>query len=451
MLNVPENELFSAYLDGELTAEEQMKMEELLDSSPSARQLMDELRALSATLQSLPVVPLEEDLSGRVLRAAERQVLSEPVRSDRMKDASNGDLAPRPRLLRRVFRGRALWWSGVAVAVALLFAFGDLKDRVAEPVGGDNEVALDSAISSPGGKVPEVWATEDSADSHVPTVAKAVVPDEEPAVKRTPVEALPVDKQADIEGTMVADSDKPVNDPVAVVKPEPTPATAPDGASEAAKQADRVLVVKCDVSEEAVDGQFLSKILAKRKIARLDRENTQTGKVQVEVELTPTQYQELVLHLRSRQEDFVAVSAPRSPGAARPRIPSAVGPSAKVSGTVRIGSATPGAGGETVGKKAPTVSASAAGAKSAQIKVKINGKDALVSEQTSGTVPRVAPGESEKKPVSKPSGVKRPVREEAKFRVRFELNVVGAAAGKPGRKTSDVPAKPADATPKSEK
>jgi len=76
MNDLPQNELLSAYLDGELTAAEQAEMERLLATSPAARQLLDELRALSTTLQSLPQQKVGEDLSPRVLRVAERRMLT---------------------------------------------------------------------------------------------------------------------------------------------------------------------------------------------------------------------------------------------------------------------------------------------------------------------------------------------------------------------------------------
>ena len=113
MKDVPENELFSAYLDGELTATEQADVEQLLAASPDARQLLDELRALSSTLQSMPQYTLDDDLSGPVLRMAERRVLT------------GGGLPRRPveplRNFRRRFLGsRALIWSTLAVAAALV-------------------------------------------------------------------------------------------------------------------------------------------------------------------------------------------------------------------------------------------------------------------------------------------------------------------------------------------
>lgn len=43
MNNVPDTELFSAYLDGELTADEQVRVEQILAASPEARLLLEEL------------------------------------------------------------------------------------------------------------------------------------------------------------------------------------------------------------------------------------------------------------------------------------------------------------------------------------------------------------------------------------------------------------------------
>ena len=75
MNDVPDTELFSAYLDGELTADEQTRVEQILAASAMARQLLEELRALDSTLQGLPQEKLDEDLSPRVLEVAERRML----------------------------------------------------------------------------------------------------------------------------------------------------------------------------------------------------------------------------------------------------------------------------------------------------------------------------------------------------------------------------------------
>ena len=50
---IPE-ELISAYLDGELTSDEQQLVEEALRTDPQAQQLLDELQSLHDHLQSIP-------------------------------------------------------------------------------------------------------------------------------------------------------------------------------------------------------------------------------------------------------------------------------------------------------------------------------------------------------------------------------------------------------------
>ena len=45
MNDLSQNELLSAYLDGEFSAAEQAEVERLLAARPAARQLLDDLRA----------------------------------------------------------------------------------------------------------------------------------------------------------------------------------------------------------------------------------------------------------------------------------------------------------------------------------------------------------------------------------------------------------------------
>ena len=458
MLDVPENELYSAYLDGELTAEEQAEMEELLNNSSAARQLLDELRALSATLQSLPVVELNEDLSGRVLRAAERQVLSQPAEAEQTRDATGRDTAPRPRFFRRMLRPRTLWWSGAAVAVALFLALGDFDKPNQQPAGDDRSVAIDTSVSNDSqARVPEIWADENfdpptvaaadppsvaAADSpsvaaaDSPSVAAADSPPREQPVE-SPTSEKPASQQpADDHKMMIADSDKPSENPLATNQPSPLPSTTPDAAPDAApkvaKPDDEVLIVKCDVSQKAADGKVLGEILAKRKIARLNGTDTETGKLFVEVDLTPTQLRALVSDLKSRREHFAAVSVPPIPGAARPRIPSAAREPQKITGTIRVGSAATGKVGATGNNKSLTGSPAAAGTAGAakqRIQLQIGSKATLANspKPTAQTA-------------TKPANVKRPSRQEQTFRVRFELTVVA----------TPPPSKPADKATKTE-
>src|SRR5947209_391320 len=75
MDNLHNDERISAYLDGELSADEQVGFEERLAESAELRQLVEELRALRGSLDLLPRHRLEADFPDHVLRRAEREML----------------------------------------------------------------------------------------------------------------------------------------------------------------------------------------------------------------------------------------------------------------------------------------------------------------------------------------------------------------------------------------
>lgn len=182
MKNVPESELFSAYLDGELTADERVRVEHLLATSPESRQLLESLKALSATVQSLPVHKLDEDLSERVLRLAERRMLSEPSAGPRGADgrtspesgpstlASPSDsLSPEDFRwhfsLRRLLRPRNLIFPAAAVAIALLIA---VMERQGEHGPGGAQVAM--APPAAASREAEALTDADKTPAEQPTI-----------------------------------------------------------------------------------------------------------------------------------------------------------------------------------------------------------------------------------------------------------------------------------------
>ncbi len=127
-----DQELLSAYLDGELTAAQQARVERLLAENPKAKQLLDELRALSATLQSLPQEKLGEDLSPFVLRQAERELLT----------GSRSPLPARARvrqMLSHMLSRRALAWAAAAVVIAVVVTITEYHQRRQH---GDRAVAV---------------------------------------------------------------------------------------------------------------------------------------------------------------------------------------------------------------------------------------------------------------------------------------------------------------------
>jgi len=144
MNDLPQNELLSAYLDGELTAAEQADVERLLAASPAARQLLDELRTLSATLQALPQQKLGEDLSQQVLQIAEHRMLTEGEPGE----ASASPIAPVPlgrSVFQRFLTRRTMVWLSLTAAIAIMIVIDEHR-RAVQPENTVCEVAL-----APGG------------------------------------------------------------------------------------------------------------------------------------------------------------------------------------------------------------------------------------------------------------------------------------------------------------
>jgi hypothetical protein len=128
----PREELISAYLDDELSADQRAQVESWLAESAECRQLYEELRAVRARLQSLPRLRLEQDLGPAVLRRAERSVLSgaqPPAAAADDEDASAGKPALADAVRQWWARGgkRRILWPVVALAAALLIAMFDTQ------------------------------------------------------------------------------------------------------------------------------------------------------------------------------------------------------------------------------------------------------------------------------------------------------------------------------------
>ena len=70
-----EDELLSAYVDGELTDQQLALIEQRLTADPRAAQLVEELRAISRELQALPTEVVGEDLRATIRQRAERAML----------------------------------------------------------------------------------------------------------------------------------------------------------------------------------------------------------------------------------------------------------------------------------------------------------------------------------------------------------------------------------------
>jgi len=157
----PQYELLSAYLDGELSAEERARVERWLDEDPAARGRLDELRAVAASLKSLPVHRLGEDFSDRVLRAAEHRILAEPTALADAPRPSAERITAR-QIARRFLTPRAIAWSGLAVAVAILLSVVPFEPQV-----GDHRVARERKEWRPSTTSPVMVAADKPTESPV--------------------------------------------------------------------------------------------------------------------------------------------------------------------------------------------------------------------------------------------------------------------------------------------
>ncbi len=365
MANVPENELLSAYLDGELTAGEQAEVEKLLAASPAARQLLEELRALSTTLQNLPAHRLDEDISGPVLRQAERQMLSEPV-------APTVDLlSPAPAatgwrsIVRRALTPRALVWSGTAVAVAVMLAITNspLDEPPVERVAMAPK-AVDRSVAEKSMATPSIRAAAEATDEaelrEGDAVSEMEAPDAE--AKLDDAVAMPTMSKA---APPPAPKTAPTRPPrAAVAKKAPSPSVvaksgivrkgkggssaffgraggaAPGGQAQQLRGTQAiqgVLVVRCDISPEAARDQTFDRILASQKITlertaaeangRLHKQRRQSeeGKLQaktwqsageidlIHAEATPVQIEGTLAALAAQPGAFLSVSVEPDP------------------------------------------------------------------------------------------------------------------------------------------
>jgi hypothetical protein len=175
MKNVPENELFSAYLDGELTAEEQAQVEQVLGKSPSARQLLDELSAVSDALQSLPAQSVGEDLGPAVLEKAERRMLGGS--GDGQPGTGDGAANPWHWHPRRLLNPRIWAWPALAAAIALGMM---LLNTDQQPAGGP-QVAEAPAVEQPPAFDQTAAEADRSPDSSREPPAMRALPEPETA------------------------------------------------------------------------------------------------------------------------------------------------------------------------------------------------------------------------------------------------------------------------------
>jgi hypothetical protein len=181
------SELISAFLDGEVTPEQQARVEERLVDNAEDRRLFEDMRAMRNGLQSLPRHELDRDLSEIVLRRAERAMLANeapipgeesaeppPVAEDRERSAA-AIVAHMPSPSEPSSR-RPLIWFGLTVAAAVLVMtmarpWFDESREVADETTDEIGFAAPAGSESSRSRSPNDVAADGTVNGISPTAA----------------------------------------------------------------------------------------------------------------------------------------------------------------------------------------------------------------------------------------------------------------------------------------
>lgn len=146
-----DDELLSAYIDGELTDAERARVEARLEQDPAARQLLAELRDMSAALRAAPRQTLGRDLRKGVWQAVDKQ------------DGADEPVTIPLQSVRGEHSRRGLVWAAAAIAAAvMLMLVVDNKDSERR---GERTLAKSSRRESPRESVPTLSAAPAPAAS----------------------------------------------------------------------------------------------------------------------------------------------------------------------------------------------------------------------------------------------------------------------------------------------
>jgi len=326
-------ELIGAYLDGELTPSEQIRVEQLLDEHPEYRQLHEELRALRHSLEALPRYQLDEDLSTQVLRVAEREMLL----GERLRPAAtNGELVDQGESYSdgESYSSRISWrtwfWPCATIAAALVFMVANHNEKKANRVADVRKPVQGTIGPIPPDKLPKAPLQDD-----------AIVSKDDPAEKSTAPETTTPDASVVVENknpaietptTSVATQENPKDpSPVAVENKAPieqvangTDAGTPASPTKVSSFAEGVLLVKCDIRADALKNKVFQKLLTDEHIAWHNPGQANEGAEKaaslldgaIFVEATSLQLRHVLFLMMEQTKDFAGVETRPQSGVA---------------------------------------------------------------------------------------------------------------------------------------
>jgi len=168
------DELISAYLDGELTADQQALVERKLNESREHQQMLNELSALRDSFEALPSYKLDEGFGQRVLRAAEREMLTGNGNTETVTQtvsdspAPSDDSATPASPLRENRQGWRLAVGSVAAVAAMLLITLFLANQ-----GGEDDTHRNVASQENAAEREEKVAEDNVAPSEVADIPPA--------------------------------------------------------------------------------------------------------------------------------------------------------------------------------------------------------------------------------------------------------------------------------------
>ena len=126
-LDPQQQELLSAYLDGETTPAERAEVESLLEKDAEAKRLLAELRAVRESVRRVPSPSLGGDFTAELLQRIESQVPEEQTPQEQAEPPEEDETEPKAfdwrRLRQRFLSPRSLAYAGTTVAVAILLMY----------------------------------------------------------------------------------------------------------------------------------------------------------------------------------------------------------------------------------------------------------------------------------------------------------------------------------------
>lgn len=210
--NELDDELLSAYLDGELSESERALVEARLASDPEARHLLHQLRSVSQDVQALPLKAGPRDFRDQVLQ----RIVNTPITRETTA-ASGPTPGVRTTTTPLAFQGRRPWvWASLAVAAGLMIMLLNRGDNDREHLAAITNVErgrMEPQDPMPQRRLGEPLDQSAPAAADPALVAKSetALPPSAAATPTTPMMAPPADAsdlsdQVASSGRRVADS-----------------------------------------------------------------------------------------------------------------------------------------------------------------------------------------------------------------------------------------------------